>query len=519
MTASPSTTLANGGEADTQARVLGLLDASDYKRIDTHASIVFLGGDRVLKIKRAVKLPFLDYSTLEKRRLACEEELKVNAGNAPEIYRRVVAITRGDGGLEIGGAGTPVEWAVEMARFDETQTLDHIAAANAIDLPLALAMADTILQAHDKAPRAGGEAWLASIPDLIDGNTDKFHAVRDLDAAEIDRLDAASHDDVTRWQSLLRRRVEQGFVRRCHGDLHLANIALVNGRPLLFDAVEFDPSIATTDILYDLAFTLMDMIHFGQERAANALFNRYLCRRGGGSSRRSRPVAAVPVDAGGDTRQVLFTRSEQAAHGEAAFQEAKRYFDLARRLIMPEPPRLVAIGGLSGTGKSVLARGLAGLIAPPPGAVVIRSDVVRKRLFGVGEAARLPEAAYQADTTGRVYDAAVVDRGTSSRPGPFGRARCGLHSGDGAGCGSGYRTPAECCILRTVPDGRSCDPGDADRAASGRCLGRDAGGCGDAGDVCDGPCRLANGRCFQSARRDAAPRLCRRAGSRTDAGG
>jgi aminoglycoside phosphotransferase family enzyme/predicted kinase len=411
MTTSSSTARAGGSEADTQVGVLGFLEGYCFgaqqggKRIDTHASVVFLGGDRALKVKRAVKLPFLDYSTLEKRRLACEEELKVNAGNAPEIYRRVVAVTRNDdGGLEIGGAGIPVEWAVEMARFDEAQTLDHIAAANAIDLPLALAMADTILQSHDKAPRAGGESWLNSIPGIIDRNTDRFHAVRGLDVAAIDRLDAASHDHVTRLQSLLGARAKQGFVRRCHGDLHLANIALVNGRPLLFDAIEFDRSIATTDILYDLAFTLMDLVHFGQVRAANVLFNRYLS---GAADEHLDGLGLLPLFLSlraAIRAHVLFTRSEQTAHGEAAWQEAKRYFDLAGRLIRPDPPRLIAIGGLSGTGKSVLARGLAGLLGPPPGGVIIRSDVVRKRLFGVGETSKLPEAAYQADTTRRVYD-------------------------------------------------------------------------------------------------------------------
>ena len=405
MTVLAAATLAKDPEAAQQARVLGFLDSCGFKRIDTHASIVFLGDDRVLKIKRAVKLPFLDYSTLEKRRLACEEELKVNAGNAPEIYRRAVAITRkGDGSLEIGGTGTPVEWAVEMARFDEAQTLDHLAAEKVIDQSLALAMADAILQAHDKAPRAGGETWLASIPDLIDGNTDKFRAMCDLDVAEIDRLDAASHDHVTRLQSLLALRVKQGFVRRCHGDLHLANIALVNGRPLLFDAIEFDPSIATTDILYDLAFTLMDLVHFSQRSAANILFNRYLS---GAAEDHLDGLGLLPLFLSmraAIRAKVFFTRSEQAAHVEAAWQEAKRYFDLAGRLIAPEPPRLIAIGGLSGTGKSVLARELAGLIGPPPGAVVIRSDVVRKRLFGASETTTLPESAYRTDTTKRVYD-------------------------------------------------------------------------------------------------------------------
>src|SRR3954464_1982455 len=126
--------------------------------------MVFLGADRALKIKRAVRLPFLDYSTLEKRRRACEEELKVNAGNAPEIYRRVVAITRNaDGAFEIGGAGTPAEWAVAMTRFDDSQTLDRVAASKTIDPSLAAAVADAIWRSHDRAARADGESWLASI--------------------------------------------------------------------------------------------------------------------------------------------------------------------------------------------------------------------------------------------------------------------------------------------------------------------------------------------------------------------
>jgi aminoglycoside phosphotransferase family enzyme/predicted kinase len=403
---------AQSSDADLQRQVLAFLDGSNFgsarggKRIDTHASMVFLGADRALKIKRAVRLPFLDYSTLEKRKLACEEELKVNAGNAPELYRRVVAVTRNsDGAFEIDGSGTPVEWAVEMTRFDEEQSLDHVASAKTIDPSLAAALADAILRSHAKAPRGDGASWLASILPIIERNTAKFRAVRGLDIRAIDQLDAASRDWVARLQPLLRQRAEQGFVRRCHGDLHLANVALVDGRPLLFDAIEFDPVIATTDVLYDLAFTLMDLIHFEQAAAANAVFNRYLATIGeeGLDGLRLLPLflsirAAIRA-------HVLFVKSESADDGEQARQQAKRYFDLAARLVRPRPPLLVAIGGLSGTGKSVLARGLAGLVEPPPGALIVRSDVVRKHFFGTDETVALPESAYRPDTSKRVYDA------------------------------------------------------------------------------------------------------------------
>jgi aminoglycoside phosphotransferase family enzyme/predicted kinase len=409
MTMQPRIDTGAAAEVD-QPRVLDYLGgifapAQGGKRIDTHASIVFLGADRVLKIKRAVRLPFLDYSTLEKRRRACEEELRVNAVNAPELYRGVVAITRNSAGdLQIGGAGAPVEWAVEMARFDEEQALDRVAASGTIEPALALATADAILRSHDAAPRAGGETWVASIATLIGRNTERFRTVPGLDVNAVNQLDAASRNLAASLQPLLGQRAAQGWVRRCHGDLHLANIALVDGRPLLFDAIEFDPAIATTDILYDLAFTLMDLIHFGQRTAASLLFNRYLA---GGSDENIGGLRELPLFLSiraAIRAHVLFMKSEQAGNDEAAWLEAKRYFDLAARLIRPRAPVLVAIGGLSGTGKSVLARGLAGLIEPPPGAVILRSDVTRKRLFGVSEITALPEQAYAPDVTERVYD-------------------------------------------------------------------------------------------------------------------
>lgn len=398
-------------DADLQQRVLAFLDGSKFgpakggKRIDTHASMVFLGADRALKIKRAVRLPFLDYSTLEKRKRACEEELKVNAINAPELYRRVIAITRNaDGRFEIDGSGTPVEWAVEMARFDESQSLDRVAASKTIEPSLATAVADAIVRSHASAPRGNGENWIASILPIIARNTAKFRATPGLDAVAVDQLDAASRKSAAALQPLLRRRAEQGFVRRCHGDLHLANIALIDGRPLLFDAIEFDPVIATTDVLYDLAFTLMDLLHFGQGAAANAAFNRYLSEA---EEENLDGLGLLPLFLSiraAIRAHVLFVKSEKGGEDATARQEAMRYFDLAGRLIQPQAPLLVAIGGLSGTGKSLLARGLAGLVGPPPGAVIVRSDIARKRLFGVEETTALPEQAYRPDTSKRVYD-------------------------------------------------------------------------------------------------------------------
>ena len=162
-----------------QARVFAFLTDPakhpDVQRIDTHGASVFLEGDRALKIKRAVRFPFLDYSTLEKRKAACDEEIKINRPFAPQIYRRVVPITQsGDGSLEIDGPGTPVEFAIEMTRFDERQTFDHLAEAGPLDPALIDAVAEAIAASHCSAPLAPAEPWIHSIPGIIEGNTAAF---------------------------------------------------------------------------------------------------------------------------------------------------------------------------------------------------------------------------------------------------------------------------------------------------------------------------------------------------------
>jgi aminoglycoside phosphotransferase family enzyme/predicted kinase len=379
----------------------------DVHRIDTHAASVFLEGTRALKIKRAVRFPFLDYSTLEKRKTACDEEIRINRSFAPQIYHRVVAITQGnDGSLAIDGDGTPVEYAIEMARFDERLTIDHLAEAGPPDLDLIDAMADAIAASHAVAPVAQAEPWIKSIPGIIGGNTAAFRVAGHFPAADIDDLNNASQSAFDQVRKLLEQRGAQGHLRRCHGDLHLANIVLIEHKPVLFDAIEFDPTIASTDVLYDLAFPIMDLIRYGRHAAANALLNRYLATT---SIDNIDALAALPLFLSlraAIRANVLLSRLDQAGDDKAdVMRSARAYFDLARQAIHPLAPTLLAVGGLSGTGKSVLARALAPSIMPLPGAVVLRSDVLRKQLFGVGATDKLPATAYQPETTAKVYEA------------------------------------------------------------------------------------------------------------------
>jgi uncharacterized protein len=389
-------------DASGQDDVLAFL-ARDAERIDTHASIVFLGAGRVFKIKRAIKLPFLDYSTLEKRKDACEEELAVNTRNAPTIYRRIVPITREADGLALDGKGSPVEWAVEMTRFDEKRTLDHLAAAHAIPPGVADELAETMRTSHARAPVGDGAQWLASIGPIIDRNTEKFREQRTLPIRDVDRLHELSHRQLRNHLALLQRRAAAGLVRRCHGDAHLANIAMIDGKPILFDAIEFDPVIATTDLLYDLAFPIMDFLHFGDEGAANRLFNFYL-QRGWRDHGDALVLLPLFLSIRAAVRSLVsFTKHDLYPDDAGCIADAKSYFALALDLIAPAKPALVAVGGRSGTGKSVLARDIAGYIPPPPGAVWLRSDVIRKELDGVDALTRLPASAYTRESSDQVY--------------------------------------------------------------------------------------------------------------------
>jgi uncharacterized protein len=384
------------------------------KRIDTHAASVFLAGARAFKVKRAVRFPFLDYSTLAKRRQACEAELAVNQRFAPDIYRRVLPITRADdGSLALDGPGEAVEWAVEMRRFDENATLDHLADAGRIDAVLADALGRAVAAAHATAPAVEAAPWIAALADYIAQNDTAFREAPALFApARVAALTSASRAVVARIRPLLAERGRRGLIRRGHGDLHLGNIVLLEGHPTLFDAIEFDPVVASGDVLYDLAFLLMDLVERGLGDAANIVLNRYLT-----DTRRVEDLDALvalplflSMRAAIRAKVTAARRAQADAQVTAAIEEsARKYFDLACRTIEPPPPMLIAVGGLSGTGKSLLARALAPEIAPAPGAVVLRTDVERKAMFGQDEHAKLPASAYAPVVTAQVY-AAVTDK-------------------------------------------------------------------------------------------------------------
>jgi aminoglycoside phosphotransferase family enzyme/predicted kinase len=367
--------------------------------ITTHASMIVMAGDRVYKLKRAVRYSYLDFSTPELRRKSCEEELRLNRRTAPSLYLDVQPITHTTAGLQLGGHGEAVDWVVVMRRFPQEALFSHMAEADGLTPDLMRRLADNIAAFHRAAevmPDFGGIAGVEQVIRINDENL-RRDGPPDIPVPEAEALAAATRISARGLSAVLERRRAAGKVRQCHGDLHLRNIALIDGEPTLFDCIEFNPSLAAIDVLYDLAFLLMDLRYRGHQDEAAIVFNRYL-----DVGDESDGIAAMPLFLSLRAWVRAHVTATAAKSGAGDDAEARRYFDLARAFLKPHAPRLIAVGGLSGTGKSTIAALLAGRLAATS-ARVLRSDVIRKRLFGVAPEQRLPAEAYAKNTTRRVY--------------------------------------------------------------------------------------------------------------------
>jgi len=382
--------------------------------IETHAGMVFLAGHRALKIKKAVDLGYLDFSTLAKREAACRREWDLNRENAPDIYRGVRPVMRdGCGRLRLGGEGEVVEWCVLMRRFHPEDVLDQMAAKGPFSRDLTLALADAVAAAHARAPLASDQ-HAALAPDwVVEQFAGGFAGHAGLIAPErAAALNASLHEALADTLGLRLERAAAGATRRCHGDLHLANIVLSGGRPRLFDALEFDEDLARIDVLYDLAFLLMDLEARDQRAAGNVVLNRYLTAsalKAGGEARHDAALGClIPFAAlrSGIRALVAADRSAQLEGDAAALKagQSRAYFDRAEALMAPARVRLIVIGGLSGSGKSTIAARLAPDLARPAGALHLRSDIERKTLAAVDELETLDQSHYTPQANAAVYD-------------------------------------------------------------------------------------------------------------------
>lgn len=399
-----------------EALIAGLLRPGAYpepvdyvERVDTHISTVLLAGGHAYKIRKPLALEFLDFSTLERRRQDCLEELRLNRRTAPQIYLDVVAI--------VGSRSAPrivhqfdeegdavLEFAVRMRRFDPALTFDRLAQRQRLTAEHVDQLADAVADLHARAEHVptdseARDTGARAIDENFTELRERVHSA--ADRARIDALAQWSKVELHARSALIASRLVNGRMRECHGDLHLGNIVLLDGAPVLFDAIEFNAGLRCIDVMSDVAFAFMDMIDHGLPTLAWRFVSAYLEVTGdyeGLALLRLYSVYRALVRA-----KVALIRQQQphvAQHARLREHTSfEHYLSLADSLARSGHGAIVVMTGLSGSGKSTVARCLAEAI----GGVTIRSDIERKRLFGVAPRARSGGAIYSPEATLRTY--------------------------------------------------------------------------------------------------------------------
>lgn len=351
--------------------------------IETHISWVFLAGDFVYKVKKPVNFGFLDFSTLHKRKHFCDEELRLNRRLAPQLYLAVVAIGGRPDRLELNGRPI-LEYAVKMRRFPQDAKLDRMLAAGRLSAHHLERFAAHIAALHERIAPAAADTPYGSLEAVIAPISENFRQIKMLisDRDQLRRLRVLEDWTVaagSHLRKLFRHRKEGGFIRECHGDIHLGNMAWQNDSPLLFDCIEFNANLHWIDTMNDVAFLLMDLEDRDRERFSWAFLNSYLRATG--------DYAGVPllnfykVYRALVRVKVLCLRLSQTGVGQseraADLELLASYLDLATSYTLADQPLLILTHGFSGSGKTTFVTELA----PLCGAVTVHSDLERKRLF------------------------------------------------------------------------------------------------------------------------------------------
>lgn len=378
---------------------------TELRLVETHISWVVLTGVHAYKIKKPVNLGFLDFSTLELRRRACLDELRLNRRLAPQLYLEVVPIT---GPLErpaVAGDGPPIEYAVRMREFAQEAQLDRLLDAGRLEPQDIDALAIAVARFHAAAPTAPPDSPFgrpAEVQRPVYGNLAALLAgTEGATRAAVARLAAWAADRDADLGTLMEQRRREGFVREVHGDLHLANLVKLESGIAAFDCIEFSEALRWLDVVSDLAFATMDLRFRGREDLAYRLLNRYLEASGdyaGLRLLRYYEVYRALVRA----KIALLRRSQLAASEQGAPSQAlDAYVGLARRLSTAGASAVILMHGFSGSGKSRLSEVLMTTLP----ALRLRSDIERKRLHGLR-----PGEASGSSLMGGIYSAAVSER-------------------------------------------------------------------------------------------------------------
>ncbi len=412
-----STHAAGTGTARLDRLIAALREPARYAHavgrvelLQTHISCILLAGDYAYKIKKPVNLGFLDFSTLAARRHYCEEELRLNRRTAPALYLDVLAIGGSESAPVIGGGGAAIEYALRMRRFDQDDLLDRMARRGALTPQHIDALARGLAAFHAEIERAGAGAAFGSPERILAPALQNFEQMLALVSAKADiallaRLRDWSAREHAALAAVFAARKRDGWVRECHGDLHLGNIALLAGVPTPFDGIEFNPDFRWTDVMNEIAFLVMDLLDHGLPRLAFRFLNAYLEFTGDYAG--LRVLRFYLVYRALVRAKVSCLRAHQA--GVAAREkgdverEYRRHLHLAERLAAPAHAAMLIMHGLSGSGKTTIAQNLLEAL----GAVRLRSDVERKRLFGIAAGARsgsgLDQGLYAPEASVRTY--------------------------------------------------------------------------------------------------------------------
>ena len=374
--------------------------------VQTHISFVLLTGDYVYKVKKSVNLGFLDYSTLEKRQYFCERELQMNQLGAPGLYLEVVRVTRAGEGFRLGGEGEPVEYAVKMRQFPQDGLFVNMLERGALGEKHLEELGRVVAKFHTEAPVS---EWILTFGEVsqirktVEQNYElsQKYIGGPQTREQFEETKRYTDNFFAERRQVLLRRIENNKIRQCHGDLHLRNIALWGERILLFDCIEFNQDFRFVDVMYDIGFTVMDLQGRGRGDLANAFLNTYIEHTGDWEGLQVLPLYL--------TRQayvrakvsslLLDDAGVSAQEKEKAQQTAAHYYWLAWQYTQPRTGELILMSGLSGSGKSTVARKLA----RRQGAIHIRSDAVRKHLAGIPLNQRGGEEIYTAEMTQKTY--------------------------------------------------------------------------------------------------------------------
>ena len=378
--------------------------------IETHISWVILTGDFVYKIKKPVDFGFLDFSTLEKRKFYCEEELRLNRRLAPDLYLDVIQISGSTENPVLADNGKALEYAVKMLQFSQDMQLDHVLARNGLQHNMIDSIASLIADFHQTVEISGDDTEYGNPERVYQPVKENFIQIRErvIDQPKLELLSTLeqwSEDTFDKMKSVFAQRKKNGFIRECHGDLHLRNLAWYKNKPLAFDCLEFNPNFRWIDVISEIAFLIMDLEDHKQTELAQRFLNLYLELSGdyeGCSVLRFYLVYRAMVRAKVDAIRATQTGISKQESDEAN-KEFYSYLKLALTYTKQETPVIIITRGMSASGKSTLTQPLLEKL----GAIRVRSDIERKRLFNIKAAhdshANVEQGIYTNEATQKTY--------------------------------------------------------------------------------------------------------------------